>query len=102
MVTGCVIFLTHWGLGPSSHLHQITIKHHVNRITIDRYIPDECNTGDAGLEIDGRYVRIEFFFWKISILLSEAGDSVHVHDHISGCACTNEAMSIAVNRHSPC
>jgi len=56
------------------------------------FLPNPNNTGDAGLEIDGRYVRIEFWFWKISILLSEAGDSVHVHDHISGCACTNEAM----------
>ena len=35
-----------------SHLHQITIKHHVNRINIDRYIPDECNTGDAGLVVE--------------------------------------------------
>ena len=35
-----------------SHLHQITMKHHVNRITIDRYIPGECNTGDAGLVVE--------------------------------------------------
>ena len=32
-----------------SHLHETTVKHHVNRMNIERYIPDECNTGDAGL-----------------------------------------------------